>query len=149
MAVDDDGRPAGTPPEPPSEELLEFLLAALAQATDCVVPRRGLPLPFAVLEQPDGRHLHRFAGEMVRAQETARGWIREQPDVRMACVAWDGYLTLEGVRTDAVFVDGCDDGDGDGYVFVQRYVPAEGSRGPMVALGRPGLVRRSERLFDR
>ena len=135
--------------ELPGEELAEFLLLALDHAKDCVVPRGGPLVPFVMLVQPAGRSLHRFPGELAEAQEFARAWIRQQQQVRMACVAWDGYLTVKGVRTDAVFVDGCDDGDGPGYVFVQRYVPAEGLRGPMVALGKPALVRRSDRLFDR
>ncbi|PPK97333.1 hypothetical protein CLV92_104154 [Kineococcus xinjiangensis] len=141
-------RAGEAPLELPGEELADFLLFALDHATDCVVPRGGPLVPFVMLVQPGGRALHRFAGEMAQAQEFARAWIRQQEAVRMACVAWDGYLTLDGVRTDAVFVDGCDDSGDLGYLFVQRYGRVGRIRRTMATIGNPGLSGRSERLFD-
>ena len=95
----------------------------------------------------EGRSLHRFVEELVRAQELARQWVRAQSGLRMACVAWDGYVTLNGVRTDAVFVDGCDDSREQGCVFLQRYVRAGRLRRSTKALGNAGLCARSDRLF--
>ena len=149
MGSDDDSGENGPSPELPSEELTDFLLFALEHATDSVVPHGGPLTPFALLARPEGRQLHRFAGELVEAQAFARAWIRQQEDLRMACVAWDGHLTLGGTRTDAVFVDGCDDSGDPGYVFAQRYARAGRFRRAVAALGTPGLCGRSERLFDR
>lgn len=135
----------------PHEELTDFLLTALDRATSYVVPRGGPLIPFAMYEGPEGpegRSLHKFVEELVRAQELARLWVRHQAGLRMACVAWDGYVTLSGVRTDAVFVDGCDDSGEHGYVFLQRYVRAGRFSRSMKALGNAGLYARSGRLFD-
>ncbi len=135
--------------ELPGQELLEFLLEAVDHATSRVVPRGGPLVPFAIVDGAGGSTFHQVVEQdLVLAQEQVRFVVQQETGVRMACVAWDGYVTVDGVRTDAVFVDGCDDSGEPGYVFVQRYGRAGRFRRSMIVLGNTAVSSRSERLFD-
>lgn len=115
---------------------------ALGQALEAVV-RRGSPMaPFVVLDGPDGPVLGRFEGEagaaVARAREHARG-----SDAARVAVAWDGYLTVQGVRQDAVLVEASDRGL-PSVVVAHRYrETVEGT----VAVGRPVVVGSREALL--
>ena len=58
---------------------------------------------------------------MVAAQEAARRLVRESQGLTLAAVAWDGYLTVDDQRTDAVFVDASDGSGRPGVLLAQPY----------------------------
>ena len=107
----------------PSDELYALVGFVVTHAVDSV--RGGGPLvPFAVTEDAEGRKMNRFLMETLEdGQEAARQHVRETAAARVA-VAYDGYLTLDGSRSDAVFVEVCERGAETGLVFAQRYRPA-------------------------
>ena len=126
-------QPAGGPLDGPLGDLALF---ALTHAVRSVVPEGGPLIPFAMVETTDGRALARFVGDLEEAQARARDHVRASSAVR-AAVAWDGYLTVEGVRTDALFVEAGEPGTA-GIVLAHRYRDA--GAGPAEAIGRPILV---------
>ncbi|NLE72448.1 MAG: hypothetical protein GX609_10245 [Actinomycetales bacterium] len=118
-----------------SPEVRTLAEIALSHALEIVVASGSPMLPFTVLEDDGGRVLARFEGEPLAAVERARAHARASA-ARRAAVAWDGWLTVGGVRQDAVVVHTSDRGR-PGVVVAHRYKETlEGT----VAVGRPVLV---------
>jgi hypothetical protein len=131
----------------PSDELKEFAVTALDHATSSVVPRGGPLVPFAMTHGAAGRQLTRFEGDMVEAQDAARQLVRESPGLTLAAVAWDGYLTVDGHRTDAVFVDACDASGQPGVLLAQPYREVGRFRRRAQVVGEVVFVEEREPLF--
>ncbi|WP_448062036.1 hypothetical protein [Cellulomonas hominis] len=137
-------RPSAAPrtaPTAPSRELQDLALCALAHALESVVPDGGPLVPFALVENPSGRALARFAG--ASAQEIARRQVRARADARRAAIAWAGRLTRDGVPQEAVFVEAGDRGSGSVILaHLYRDVP-----GNAEAVGSPVLVGHGDGLL--
>lgn len=118
-----------------SAELRTLTEITLAHALEAVVDAGSPMLPFAVTDAPDGRFLYRFDGEPGAAAERARDHARASEGPR-AAVAWDGWLTVGGIRQDAVVVHASERGR-PGVVVAHRY--RETLEG-IVVVGRPVLV---------
>jgi hypothetical protein len=105
---------------PLSDELTDLVFTALDHAVGSVA--EGGPLiPFAVTEGAEGRKLARFVAERLEdAQAQARLALKADADASRVALAYDGYLTVEGERTDAVFVEAQERGQ-DAVAFAQRY----------------------------
>ncbi|WP_091336873.1 hypothetical protein [Micromonospora rhizosphaerae] len=58
-------------------------------------------------------------------------------------LAWDGYLTLDGQRRDAVFVRAHEGGQPSAALFAQRYAPAA----PFDELGNSVFLGADQPLF--
>lgn len=132
-----DGDARGTEPVQPSPQVQDLASFALAHAVRSVVPEGGPLIPFCLLETAEGRSLHRFAGELGAAVEHARAHVGTSGATR-AAVAWDGYLTADGRREDALFVEASEAGQ-PSIVVAHRYVEtADGAQavGVPLALGR-------------
>ena len=99
---------------------MELVFVALDHGIESVAD--GGPLiPFAVIA--DGRELVRFAAETLEdGHAQARQHVRSGDALRVA-IAHDGYLTVEGERSDAVLVEAEERGQGTSLVFAQRYRP--------------------------
>ncbi|MBS4753216.1 hypothetical protein KG112_10420 [Nocardioides sp. zg-ZUI104] len=85
----------------------------------------GGPLtPFAVVVQRGEKTLHRFADETLEeGVAAARAFLGGHPGAEAAALAYDGYLTREGVRTDAVYVEVHRRGRPTAGCLAQRYAP--------------------------
>lgn len=120
-----------------SESLLDLAFVALDHAVDAV--RHGGRLaPFVLVEAESGRDLARFVtGTLERSIEEARQHLRGRADALRAALAYDGYLTLEGTRYDAVFVEAHEVGRDSSLVLGQRYRPGKRRR-PFQTIGNPG-----------
>lgn len=115
---------------------------ALGQALETIVREGGPMTPFVVLDRPHGRVLGRFEGEAGAALAKARQHVAAC-DADRAAVAWDGYLTVGGIRQDAVVVAASDRGR-TGVVVAHRYrETVEGT----VVVGRPVLVGPTDALL--
>lgn len=127
-------------PSPEVEALASF---ALTHAVRSIVPEGGPLVPFCLLEGADGgRSLNRFVGDLGESVERAREHVRTSGAVR-AAVAWDGYLTVDGVRGDALLVEASDAGRSS-VVLAQRYSAVPGATAPV---GEPITVDRGEPLL--
>ena len=105
-----------------SSDLIDLALFAIDHATNSVVPEGGPLIPFAILEKEGGRSLHRFQAERLEEMVAAgRAFVRGQEDLDRVAFAWDGYFTLDGVRSDALFVEASEASAESSLIFVQRY----------------------------
>jgi hypothetical protein len=106
-----------------SEGLADLAFFALDHAVDSV--SGGGPLvPFALTEDEDGRDLTRFAADSLEeGQANAREYVRAAANAVRVAIAFDGYLTVEAERSDAVFVEAQERGKESGVILAQRYRP--------------------------
>src|SRR4051812_8300837 len=100
----------------PSEALMNAALFALDHAIESVVASGGPLVPFAVLTKNGETSLTRFPGDLDEGQANARDLVSKS-GASLAAVAWDGFLTAEGERTDAVFAEAFEAGDLDSVVL--------------------------------
>lgn len=126
---------------------MDLAFAALDHAADSVIAGGGPLIPFCLVEVPGDRSLDRFVGELEQAQLQARATVRSTPNVTRGAVAWDGYLTIEDERSDAVFVEASEVGDESSVVLAQRYRVVGRVRKKTEAFGNAILVERGAPLF--
>jgi hypothetical protein len=127
-----------------SDELVELAFAALDHGIESVRDGDGPLIPFALTEGKEGRQLTRFAAELLeQGQEEARRHIREAVGVERVALAYDGYLSVEGDRSDAILVEAQEHGMAICVVFARRYRPE-----PFETLGNTAFVGPGASLLD-
>ncbi len=116
--------------------LLDLVGFALDHAVDSL--RAGGLVPFVVMETPQGRHLARcFAEPYEVGVSQARALVAVPPaDAERVLVCYDGFLTVDGSRTDAILIDAQDCRRPYSATFALRYRPASDEQ-PMEILGDP------------
>ncbi|MCY4725137.1 hypothetical protein NYO98_02525 [Nocardioides sp. STR2] len=120
--------------DPDADPLLNLAFTGLDHAIDSVEVSGGPLIPFCFERAGDRLSLHRFVAERLedgvaeverRLEAVVAGDDEDRtpevdPEVDGACGAWDGYITVEGRRTDAVLVRAVDHTGAD-VVLAQRY----------------------------
>lgn len=110
--------------ERPTDSLMELAFLALDHGIESV--RDGGPLtPFLVAEIDGERKLERFDADTL---EEALGRAETAADAlpfsaAAYAVAHDGFVTVEGERTDAILVEAAERASERALVFAQRYRP--------------------------
>lgn len=124
----------------PSPAAMDLVATALGRALDEVAETGGPLAPMAVLPDGDGIELRRFAGN--RLQEGLAA-AREQlaTVARDFVLVWDGYLTMDEWRTDALYAHLEIAHDEAAHLFAWRYGQQDGEVGPLepaIYLGEDG-----------
>ena len=125
----------------PSEDLFQLVYAALDRAVHSVA--EGGPLaPFFIVEGSHGRKLRRFASDTLEEGQAA---MREAVaklgrGVSAYAMAYDGYMTFEGKKWDAILSEAAERGAPAGVFFAQRYQPKKGAFGRFKRVGNAALV---------
>lgn len=100
----------------------ELVFAALDHATFSLEGPTLAPLiPFAMTRAGEQRRLNRFLGADYQADVDHALTFARQGDFDCWAVAWDGYITLEGERSDAVFVRAARRHANQAVLFAWRY----------------------------
>lgn len=129
-----------------SDALMEVVFAALDHGIDSV--RKGGPLiPFVLEQGEEGRSLSRFAAERLEEGVEQARTHASASGGDLVAVAWDGYLTVDGERSDAVFVEAQERGAPTSLVFAQRYRPGGRLRG-FGAVGNPAFAGPGDGVFS-
>ncbi|MBM4780144.1 MAG: hypothetical protein GQE15_20765 [Archangiaceae bacterium] len=109
-----------------SPQLEALCQLALEHGFDSISDNEGPLVPFTLIEGPEGRELHRHVVgdfELELSVEAAQQSISGRADIATYAIAWDGYVTEPGRKTDAVLVEA---GDRDCAVLLaQCYGPLE------------------------
>lgn len=126
---------------------MDFALFVLDHAADSVLAGAGPLVPFSVVEVDGERQLNRFLGDLEEGQQQAREHVATTPGASKAAVAWDGYLTVEGQRTDAVFVEASEVGESHSVLLAQRYSSSGRFRKRIKRIGNAAIVGDGEPLF--
>jgi hypothetical protein len=127
----------------PAESLAELAIYTLKHAFYSLGAGDGVLVPFVMADSDsEGRILHRFeAGTPDRARDRAHQWLDgADPAIVRYAFAWDGHITIDEVRWDAVFVEAGDRALPNGLLLCQRYEPGHDTEGVNMAVGEPMLV---------
>jgi hypothetical protein len=113
------------------EHLVNLIFIALDQGVGFLRDSKSPLLPFVVSEDNSGnRSVNRFvADRLEHAVEQALAYVKTAPQPLRVAAAYDGYVIIEGSRTDAVMVVGRDCNSTKTVLFAQRYA-------------KPGFLRR-------
>jgi hypothetical protein len=107
-----------------SEPAADLAFFALDHAVASIQPRGPL-IPFVMVELDGKRSLHRFIADTLEAGlAQAKSFAKAQLDsCERLVIAFDGFVTIEGVRTDAIYVDAFERAAVQGVRLFQRYKP--------------------------
>jgi hypothetical protein len=115
--------PTSGPDEPPVE-FNGLMFMALDHGFDSIKDGNGPLIPFAIVHTTCGeRRLQRFVTDRIeQGVERAKEYIAEHAsDFSMYAIVWDGYITMDDTKWDAVLVEaGMADRD-EGFMLCQRY----------------------------
>lgn len=123
--------------------LAELALTALGHALGGIAAGNGPPEPFVMADrEADGCAIYRFDAETAeRARDGAEAWIaQEATEICRYAFAWDGQVTVEDRRWNAVFVEAGDRTLPTAMLVCQRYAANGGSDGQNCRIGEPMLV---------
>lgn len=130
----------------PSDAAIDLAFAALDHGIRSVSSGETL-VAFTLEQGPEGRRLLRFAADRIEeGTAIARSRLSSDHGADTAAAAWDGYVTLEGARSDAIFVHVGERGADASYLFAQRYRPKALFR-RFERIGAPALVAVEPPLF--
>jgi hypothetical protein len=131
-----------------SEKFADLVFLALDHGVDSVRGSGGPLTPFVVVEQDGKRELHRFATERLEeGQQRAREAIAALPPSATAyAMAYDGYITVQGTKFDAILVEASERGRPTGVRMAQRYTPKKFLRS-FQTIGNPALLGECETLL--
>lgn len=108
-----------------SQELMDLIFTGLDHGVDSIRDGGGPLIPFVMTKTDEELDMKRFVGETLEESvEQATNYLiglTEKPD--LAIIVYDGLLTIEGTKYDAIMVDGYDKFDPTAYCFAQRYKP--------------------------
>ena len=129
----------------PSEEFTDFFYQALDHGFGSIEGGGGPLVPFTMVVESSGqRQLTRFALERLEdGFEQAKASVTPSSPLSMYAIVWDGFITLEGQKWDAILVEAGERRIQYGVLLCQRYVHVEKSPsldGPCERIGNPALV---------
>jgi len=112
-------------------EFIDFIFGGLDHGIYSIKDTGGPLIPFLMTKTGDVEDLKRFMAktleESIKKAEEALHAMHPKPDY--ALIAFDGYLTREGTKFDAIYVKAFDKTVNEGFEFCQCYVPAENGEG--------------------
>lgn len=111
---------------PDQKKLEELLFTVIDHAVDSIKSSGGPLIPFSITEDHAGeRTLARYAAERLEEGVVlGQNSIKESKDrISRYAMAWDGRVTFEGRKWDAVIVEAGDKIGPSGLLVWQRYRP--------------------------
>jgi hypothetical protein len=126
-----------------AQELAELAVFALNHALRSIEDSEGMMVPFVMTDnEAEGRSLHRFvADSMDESRQRAGDWVGDADmSVSRYAFAWDGYVRMDDIKWDAVFVEAGDRVLPHGMLLCQRYRSQNGDTGARHVVGEPMLI---------
>lgn len=105
------------------EGLVELMFKGLDHGIGSIEDSEGLLIAFSLFQQNSEIKIVRFVTDKlqdgpIQAQKYLQK-MDKNPD--FAIIAYEGIVTIENEKFDAVIVEGFDKNDADGYVLAQRF----------------------------
>jgi len=134
---------------PISERLMEMIFFALDHGVGSV--QAGGPLvPFVVThdESAELPVLQRFLSETLETSlvEARRHCATVAADIKYCVLAYDGFVTVDGSKNDAIMVEAFERGTEEAVCFAQRYKP-KGFLRKFSVVGNAAFLGMSPALF--
>lgn len=108
----------------PSQEFADFFFLAIDHGFESIQDGGGPLVPFTMVSEQSGKkQLTRFASERIEdGVEKAKASVVASGATAMYAIVWDGFITLEGRRWDAILVEAGEASQEFGALFSQRYI---------------------------
>ena len=131
----------------PSEKLMELIFFALDHGMNCVRESTTL-IPFLVT-QGEERNLERFVTERIEDGLTKAQKAASTLDttINQYAIVYDGYITIESTKYDAIFVEAAERGVQTGFRFAQRYSSKKGLPSRFKTIGNAVFLGEAEQRF--
>src|SRR5688500_13651965 len=109
--------------EKADEKLIDLMFFGLDYGIENIqTDNSGSLIPIVVTEKDGKRDLKRFVTERIEdGLEEGEYYLKNEKKAQYGVVIYDGYLTVDGNKVDAVLVKGFDREDEVGYIIGQRY----------------------------
>ena len=129
----------------PSQAFADFFFFAIDHGFASVEDGGGPLIPFTMLVDPAGqKKLTRFAMDKLEdGVEAAKNSVASTGAIAMYAIAWDGFITLEGRKWDAICVEAGEAQSEFGVLLCQRYTTAKKGllrRTRSVRVGNPAVI---------
>src|SRR5262245_52001302 len=137
----------------PSEsvEFNDLMFLALDVGFASIEDCSGPLIPFVIIKKIGGeRVMHKFVCEMLEESiQKAKEYIEaEKSNLQIYALAWDGYITLDGKKWDAILVEAGERGTEFGLLMCQRYEKKGLIKRRNHKVGNPVLIEKPEsRIF--
>lgn len=127
--------------EKADEKLVDLMFFGLDYGIDNIKPNNsGSLIPIVVTEKEGKRDLKRFVTERIEdGLEKGEHYLKNENEAQYGVVIYDGYLTVDGKKVDAVLVKGFDREDEVGYIIGQRYSRKK-DNSELELIGNPAFV---------
>ena len=114
----------------PSKPLLDLIFLALEHGLSSVDGGAGPLTPLLIAERAGKRELQRFVDEQLTdaVAHARRAGHKQATKGDLVAVAYDGFITVDGRKTDAVFVQAAESAAGPTHIFCQRYALGKGGK---------------------
>ena len=112
-----------------SPEYSDFIFLGLDHGINSIRDGGGPLVAFVMTKTNEQKQLYRILTDRLEdAPIEAEKFLKSiHPKPKLALIAYDGYATIKGERSDAIIVRSFDMSEEDGLIFAQRYIPkAEG-----------------------
>lgn len=130
-------------------KFMDFMFTGLDHGVNSISDGGGPLIPFLMTQIGDKKELKRFVTEKyeegIRAAEETLNKLTRKPD--FALIAYDGFITWEQKKYDAIFVRAFDRTQDEGFEFCQRYISKEGGNGNE-AIGNSAFVGKTKNLLS-
>lgn len=108
---------------------------------------KGPLIPFIILVVNGEKQMKRFVADKLEdGLNEGIKYLKEEKESESAIVVYDGYLTIEGKKLDAVITKGFDRKDEIGYLIGQRYSTRKFLRG-FKLIGNPTFVGNEDQIL--
>ena len=126
-----------------SVEFNDFMFIALDHGVKSIEDGASPLMPFAMTKSAGGEQtLQRFATQTLEAGvEAAKEYVeRQKSDISIYAIVWDGFLTLNNKKWDAVLVEAGEQGGEFGVLLAQRYEKKGILKKRNHPVGNPALI---------
>lgn len=128
---------------PSPEPVFDLVRSAINLAIQCVETGETL-IPFLMTESDPGAIITIVADSadesLAIAQKNVDGFDAR---TKAYAFAYDGFISMEGKRSDAIYVEASYVGSGRVYVFAQRYAPTQPDK-PLTRIGNWAYLQQNE-----
>jgi len=127
-----------------SKELNDFMFWTLDLVMDHFIKDSVRP---PTLFTEDKKTYRMVTNDGQKAIDEAKSMIPKLgEEVKMYCIVYEGYVTMDGVKYDVVYFEGAERGKGDGMTLAQRFKPKK-FLSKFQLIGNVGFVRAAKNLF--
>jgi hypothetical protein len=107
-----------------NQEYLDFAFVGLDHGINSIIDNGGPLIPFVITETEGQRNIQRFVTENYEhGPILAEKYLKELSIKPLrALIAFDGFVTLDGEKTDAIIIRCFDHSEKEGIILAQRYV---------------------------